>query len=166
MANTFLAAAGYNTAGAIQSAGYNTAGAMQSSGYLEADLTFLEEHKLKLVPQDIREVQLAKGAIIAGIYTLINKAGITIDQVEKVFLAGGFGYAISPQSAVKIGLLPEEFEKKVIRAGNTAGLGARLFLHSEEFRKRANKIAQHAQHFDLSVDMDLAKEEWQTIFCV
>lgn len=129
-------------------------GKLDPSGYLESEITFLEEYNLKLQPQDIREVQLAKGAIIAGIYTLINKAEITIDKIEKVFLAGGFGYAIDPKSAVRIGLLPQELEHKVIRTGNTAGLGARLFLHSEAFKKRANEVAQKAQHFDLSVDMD------------
>jgi len=127
---------------------------LDPSGYLESELTFLEDYNLKLQPQDIREVQLAKGAIIAGIYTLINKAGISIDMIEKVYLAGGFGYAIDPVSAVRIGLLPPELEHKVIRTGNTAGLGSRLYLHSEEFKKRANNVAQEAKHFDLSVDMD------------
>ncbi len=127
---------------------------LDPSGYLEKDLVFLEEYDLKLTPQDIREVQLAKGAIIAGIYSLVKKANISINEIEKVYLAGGFGFSINPASAVRIGLLPSELEDKVIRAGNTAGLGARLFLQSDDFRRRIQKIAGMTDHFDLSMDMD------------
>lgn len=128
-------------------------GNLDMTGYLENDLVFLPEYDLKLTPQDIREVQLAKGAIVAGIHTLIGKAEIDIGQINKVYLAGGFGFAINPASAVAIGLIPPELEKLIIRTGNSAGLGARLFLHSASFRERISKITSMAQHFDLSADM-------------
>jgi len=123
------------------------------SGYIENPIKFLPESDLSLTPQDIREVQLAKGAIAAGIHTLIQKAEIQTSQISKVYLAGGFGYAIHTESAIDIGLFPEELVTKIIRAGNTAGLGARLFLHSEDFVERIKRIAATAGHFDLSTDM-------------
>ena len=123
-----------------------------ASGYLEKDLEFLPDSKLSLTPQDIREVQLAKGAIAAGIETLMHKAEISPDQISRVFIAGGFGYAINEESAMTIGLLPEAFRNKVIKAGNTAGLGAKLYLHSPDFRDRVKSLARRAQHFDLSAD--------------
>lgn len=126
---------------------------LDPSGYLEKAIHFIDESGLSLSPQDIREVQLAKGAIAAGIETLIKKAGIETRQIAKVYLAGGFGYAIHPESASALGLFPKELEDKIIRAGNTAGLGARLFLHSDEFAARIKNIADRAEHFDLSMDM-------------
>jgi len=123
------------------------------SGFLENPVNFLTESDLSLTPQDIREVQLAKGAIAAGIETLIKMADIQIDQISKVYLAGGFGYAIHPESAAAIGLLPEALIHKIIRAGNTSGLGARLYLHADKFGDRISQIASSADHFDLSMDM-------------
>ncbi|MCK5821552.1 MAG: DUF4445 domain-containing protein, partial [Bacteroidales bacterium] len=123
------------------------------SGYLENPVHFLKESDLSLTPQDIREVQLAKGAIAAGIETLLKMAEIQIDQISKVYLAGGFGYAIHPESASAIGLLPKALIPKIILAGNTSGLGARLYLHADEFGDRISKLASTAEHFDLSMDM-------------
>lgn len=126
---------------------------LDPTGYLEEAINFLPGSELSLTPQDIREVQLAKGAIAAGIHTLVNKAEIGFDQISKVYLAGGFGYAINPKSAAEIGLFPDELISKIIRAGNTSGLGARLFLQSDDFASRLKRIAAIAEHFDLSTDM-------------
>lgn len=125
---------------------------LDPAGYLEQPVSFLADPHLELTPQDIREVQLAKGAIAAGIQTLLEKASVAEDQVSRVFLAGGFGHAIREASAIRIGLLPVSFRKKVIRTGNTAGLGAQLYLHSNKFRDRVKKLAHEAEHFDLSAD--------------
>lgn len=126
---------------------------LDPSGYLESPIFFLKEANLSLTPQDIREVQLAKGAIAAGIETLIQKAEIQIDQISKVYLAGGFGYAIHPESAAAIGLFSKALIPKIIRAGNTSGLGARLYLHADKFGDRIIQLAASADHFDLSMDM-------------
>ena len=132
---------------------------LDPSGYLEEAVEFLDGGKtadglpLQLTPQDIREVQLAKGAIAAGIKTLLSEANIDASQVERLYLAGGFGYALHEDSAARIGLIPEKLKSKVIRAGNLAGLGARLALHSEEFKKRVDKIREKAEYFELSNHM-------------
>jgi len=132
---------------------------LDPSGYLEEAVEILDGGKtadglpLQLTPQDIREVQLAKGAIAAGIKTLLSEANIDASQVERLYLAGGFGYALHEDSAARIGLIPENLKSKVIRAGNLAGLGARLALHSEEFKKRVDMIREKAEYFELSNHM-------------
>lgn len=132
---------------------------LDPSGYLEDNVTFLDAEKtvshkpLQLTPLDIREVQLAKGAIAAGIETLIEKKGIKEDDIHKIYLAGGFGYALHPETAARIGLFPPSLIPKIIRAGNTAGLGARLSLHSKDFKKRVKKVLNKSTYFELSNDM-------------
>lgn len=78
-----------------------------------------------LITQEaVRAVQLAKAAIAAGIETALDRYGISPDQVDRVILAGGFGYYLKPEDAVLIGLLPAAWEKKTAAGGNTALAGA------------------------------------------
>lgn len=74
--------------------------------------------------ESIRAVQLAKGAIRAGMEILAKEYGITFDEIDRVVLAGGFGYYLNPKSAAAIGLLPEELAGKTVAGGNTALAGA------------------------------------------
>ncbi len=80
-----------------------------------------------LTQADVREVQLAKGAIAAGIKLLAGQLGIEVEDIRTVYLAGAFGNYISRRSAQRIGLLPFPVER-VVPAGNTALLGAKLAL--------------------------------------
>lgn len=80
--------------------------------------------------QAVRAIQLAKGAILAGIRILLREYGIQEEQIDRVVLAGGFGYYLNPQDAAKIGLLPKELVSKTVSGGNTALAGAlRLGRH-------------------------------------
>jgi uncharacterized 2Fe-2S/4Fe-4S cluster protein (DUF4445 family) len=124
-------------------------GKIDMMGYMEENAGLLNG-KLYLTPQDIREVQLAKGAIAAGIKVLIHEAGITPGDIRQVFMAGGFGYALHDWSAGRIGLIPLGLEKKQIRAGNTSGLGARLWLHSGDFRDFTRNLAAQVRYVELS----------------
>lgn len=74
--------------------------------------------------QAIRAVQLAKGAIRAGIEILVKEYGIGYADIDRVVLAGGFGYYLNPSSAATIGLLPQELAGKTVAGGNTALAGA------------------------------------------
>lgn len=74
----------------------------------------------------VRAVQLAKAAIAAGIETLLIKYGITSEQVDRVVLAGGFGYYLQPEAAAQIGLLPGALAGKAAPGGNTALSGGLL----------------------------------------
>jgi len=80
-----------------------------------------------LVTQEaVRSIQLAKAAIAAGIEILLQHYGVEAEQVDRVVLAGGFGYYLKPEDAAQIGLLPERLAGKAIAGGNTALAGALL----------------------------------------
>lgn len=74
--------------------------------------------------QSVRAIQLAKGAIAAGIRILTQKYGICLKEIDRVVLAGGFGYYLKPEDAAQIGLLPRELADKTVTGGNTALAGA------------------------------------------
>jgi uncharacterized 2Fe-2S/4Fe-4S cluster protein (DUF4445 family) len=93
-------------------------------------LAFLvsREGQVILTQKDIRQVQLAKGAIAAGISLLLDEQGLTPEEVDTVFVAGAFGAHLSPESLVGIGLLPEAFGDRIRFVGNTSKEGARALL--------------------------------------
>jgi len=127
-------------------------GTIDATGYLPADAPIVSVNSsvVALVPQDIRELQLAKGAIAAGVEILMMEAGIKAEKIARVYLAGGFGYALHDWSTTRIGLIPAKLENRLIRAGNTSGLGARLWLHSEEFRDYTRNIIPRMEYVELS----------------
>lgn len=89
-----------------------------------------------LTQEDIREIQLAKGAIAAGILVLCDHFRIRPEDIDEVLLAGAFGSFIDPDSACRIGLLPPLLQGRIRAAGNAAGAGALLFsLHPDRFRE-------------------------------
>jgi len=102
--------------------------------------------------QDIREVQLAKAAISAGILSLLNKAGRSVSEVDHLYIAGGFGSYISKKSAADIGLFPAELLSKTESVGNTAGLGALSCALSEDNFSTADGIAKITEYVELSSD--------------
>lgn len=82
---------------------------------------------LHISQKQIRNLQLAKAAVRGGIEVLLKKEGLCPDQIDKVYLAGGFGYYLDVHAAVQIGLLPKELETKTIACGNAALLGAAVY---------------------------------------
>ena len=104
--------------------------------------------------KDLREVQMAKSAIASGIEILIKEAGIGYDDIENVYIAGGFGSFMNIESAVNIGLLPKQLRERIISIGNAAGTGAKLYLLSDLYRKKANETTQLTQYIELSTRPD------------
>lgn len=84
----------------------------------------VEEAGVRLTQQNIREFQLAKAAVRCGIEELLEQCGRKAEEVEQVYLAGGFGYYLSEQDALATGILPPEFAGKVRAVGNAALAGA------------------------------------------
>lgn len=105
---------------------------------------------LGFTQKDLREVQLAKAAIRAGIDTLLIHAGKTVDDIGTLWLAGGFGSYIRPESAAAIGLIPAELADKSRSLGNAAARGALLCLLSGTRRREALEITRNAQAIELS----------------
>jgi len=112
------------------------------------------DHDIVLTQKDVREVQLAKSAIYAGILTLIDIAGIRPDQIGRVYLAGGFGNYIRIASAVRIGLLPAGLEDRILPVGNSAGTGALLALKSLAFEREIDKVKKRSRYIELSLRPD------------
>ncbi|MCL4195082.1 MAG: DUF4445 domain-containing protein, partial [Thermoguttaceae bacterium] len=103
--------------------------------------------------RDIRQLQLASGAIRAGIVLLLRRAGLGPGDLEAVLIAGGFGNFIRRKNAQRIGLLPPDVPRHRIRyQGNTSLAGARLALLSVEARREAEDLARRTEHIDLSTD--------------
>lgn len=109
-----------------------------------------EKHPVYLTGKDIREIQLAKAAICAGIYTLLDKASLSLCDVSSVVLAGGFGSHINKTSACRIGLIPRELENKIVSVGNAAGAGAVAILLSSSAREAARNICEKSDYTELS----------------
>ena len=108
---------------------------------------------ITVTAQDIREVQLAKAAVCAGVHVLIKEAGLTLESVEQVIIAGGFGSHINKESACRIGLFPKELLEKITVAGNAAGMGACKAL-LEPAKNIFDKLAKDTQYIELSGNQD------------
>jgi len=109
-----------------------------------------------LTQKDIREVQLAKAAIRAGIRILMNRLGMTDSDIDRVLLAGAFGNYIRPSSAVRIGLLPNVPLDRIQSVGNAAATGAEILLISDEGRERAAKLARRIQYVEIAHEANFA----------
>ncbi len=107
---------------------------------------------LVFTQKDVREVQLAKGAMAAGIQMMCRRLGIRTDDIQTVLIAGAFGSYMSPASACGIGLIPPELEEKVTAIGNAAGQGARLCVLSIDEYKRAAVLSRHVEYLELAAD--------------
>ncbi|MDZ7376571.1 MAG: ASKHA domain-containing protein, partial [candidate division KSB1 bacterium] len=114
---------------------------------------------IKIKQQDIRELQLAKGAMAAGIEILMKELGISVDQIEQVFIAGAFGSYLNKYNALKIGLLPAISPEKIHFVGNAASLGAKKFLLSQRARDEAEYIINTTHYIELA-----GRQDFQEIF--
>ncbi|OUJ18173.1 putative Fe-S clusters-containing protein containing DUF4445 domain [Methanonatronarchaeum thermophilum] len=120
------------------------------------------KHDVTLTNQDIREVQLAKGAISAGAHILMDELGI--DKPDEIMLAGAFGNYIDKISALTIGLFPEVGIDDIKMAGNAAGVGARLALIDKNKRQKARELPTQIKYYRLAThedfDMEFARAQY------
>lgn len=108
------------------------------------------EASVILTQQDIRQFQLAKAAVQAGIKVLLSSRSILLEQVEQIWIAGVFGGHISRRSAVQTGLFPDVPVEKLSVVGNAAAQGAALALLSPKFRQSLEQVAGKAEHLELA----------------
>ncbi|MBD3293138.1 MAG: DUF4445 domain-containing protein [Armatimonadia bacterium] len=109
--------------------------------------------------KDLREVQLAKGAVRAAVELLCSEAGIDCSEIDEVLLAGAFGNYIDRRSALRMGLLPDVTVEQIRGIGNAAGAGALAALLSVDERSRAAELARDAEHIEL-----MANPHFQLVF--
>lgn len=112
----------------------------------------LDYQRITLSQQDIREIQMAKSAIRAGIESLIERSGISRQCIHQVFLAGGFGYYLDPQKAAVIGLLPADLAERTTAVGNTSLKGAIGLLTGAVTLEELQAIAAGAEEIVLGND--------------
>lgn len=115
----------------------------------------LEETKTKKImvtQKDIRELQLAKAAMAAGIQLLVKGYGIEVGDIKEVLLAGAFGNYLNPHSACVIGLIPRELEDRVKMIGNAAGAGSQLALLSSGEYQRCGNAARNVEFVELGTN--------------
>lgn len=112
----------------------------------------LDYQRITLSQQDIREIQMAKSAIRAGIESLIERSGISRQRIHQVFLAGGFGYYLDPQKAAVIGLLPADLAERTTAVGNTSLKGAIGLLTGAVTLEELQAIAAGAEEIVLGND--------------
>lgn len=112
----------------------------------------LDGQPILLTQKDVRELQLAKGAIAAGVKILMQQMGVTAEDVDILYLAGALGNYVNPYSAMRIGLLPVTAAEKIISLGNAASAGARMALLSKSHWTKAVALAEQIEHIELSVE--------------
>ena len=140
---------------------------IDESGRLE-DKSFTLCENVVLTQKDVREVQLAKAAIRAGIELLAERLGVQVEDIQKVYLAGAFGNYMNPASACRIGMIPPVLQDRIVPIGNAAGEGAKLcalsrkeFAYGQEMAKNTEflELASLPQFQDCYVDALLFCEE-------
>lgn len=105
---------------------------------------------LTITARDVRQLQLAKGALYAGVDILLEEMGADASQVEEILLAGAFGNYVKRESAVAVGLIPALPLERIRSIGNAAGVGAKLALASNSMRDRAQELAARVEYVELS----------------
>ena len=100
--------------------------------------------------KDIRQVQLAKGAIRSGIECLIQDSGVATEGIGKVLIAGSFGYHLKTKSLFNLGLLPRQFDGKVRMVGNTSKSGGHAFLTNRSLREKMSGIVKDVAVIELA----------------
>ena len=136
----------------------DSSGRIKETGHKYCDYIFKIEKQLAvyivkkgvfLTQQDIRNVQLAKAAIAAGISTLLNETETDIEDVQSLYLSGGFGSGINATSAAAIGLIPKQLVDRVQSIGNSALLGAERILLNND-KEKMKEISEFSTEISLS----------------
>jgi len=115
--------------------------------------------KIYISQTDIRQIQLAKAAVRAGIYFLQQKLDVKENEIKHVYIAGAFGNYIRLESAQKIGLLPNVSGQVFHFIGNAASTGAQMMLLCSEYRKKAENLANRIEYVEIAYE-----KSFETVF--
>lgn len=131
-------------------------GTLDETGAVEEDTVPLFDG-ISVTREDIRNIQLAKAAIAAGIRTLLEVTETSEEEISTFYLAGGFGKHLNLDSAVRIGLFPAALRNKVKVLGNAALQGAAAMLTEENLKETAASLTKTAKHVNLGGDATFNK---------
>ena len=113
--------------------------------------------RVYLTQDDIRQVQMAKGAIAAGIELMAAHLGVELNEIGQVYLAGAFGTYMNPRSACRMGLLPAALAGKITAVGNAAGSGAKLLARSARALDHAQQLVSRIEFLELAALPDFQR---------
>lgn len=133
----------------------NYSSVRRRSGVLEYVLDY--EENVVLSQKDIRKLQLAIAAFKVGYKILLSKAGISPDKVEKIYVAGSFGFHVNPVNAIEIGLLPKADPSQIEFIGNGSLGGAILYLTSSEARKLCKDVFRKIKVIEAPMEKEFQK---------
>ena len=126
-------------------------GELDETGRLQSgDVYRIGDTGVYLTQQDVREVQLAKAAMAAGIALMAERLGIDIEDIQEVDIAGAFGNYIDPDNACAIGLIPECLRDRIVPVGNAAGEGAKSALMDRGDWLSARTLAETTEFLELA----------------
>ena len=111
---------------------------------------------VRFYQEDVREIQLAKSAVCAGIEIMLKKAGITPDEIDTFYIAGGFGYKLNYNKAAKIGVFPEILTEKISAEGNSCLNGLKKCILDEGGLKKMQDIKNLCEEVQLSLEEDFS----------
>lgn len=114
------------------------------------ELVLREEPELFVTQGDVRQVQLAKGAILSGFLALLNQAGISMDELDEVLIAGQFGAHLPAESLVGTGILPKTVQEKIVYVGNSSKTGAYMTLMSRQVKQEIEALADQIEYMELA----------------
>lgn len=117
----------------------------------------LVKGQIYITQEDIREIQLAKGAIKAGMKTLLEEKNIRWDEIDGLLVGGAFGSYLNKKAARRIGLFPELSLEKIKVVGNTASIGAVMALTSQKVQERAFELSKRAEFVELASHSEFYK---------
>ncbi|MCF0141087.1 MAG: DUF4445 domain-containing protein [Mogibacterium sp.] len=115
--------------------------------------------RLLITQGDVRQVQLAKGAILSGFYALLNKAGVSMEELDKIMIAGQFGAHLPADSLTGTGIIPKGLEDKIVYVGNSSKTGAYMALMSKTVKREMEELAHNMDYMELG-----ASENYERLF--
>lgn len=118
------------------------------------DKKFYITEEIYISQKDIRQIQLAKGAIASGISMLLKEINIGIEDIDEAVIAGAFGYHLNPESISIVGIIPKGFRGKINFVGNSSIEGARIALINKEKLKEMSEIKKSMKVIELSTRYD------------
>ncbi len=120
-------------------------GIIDETGHIEKDFSLF--YGVTLTQEDVREFQQAKSAVCSGIQTLIKQAEISFEDIENLYISGGFSAKLNIENAVKTGLLPEDVKEKCVPVNNSSLMGAVKFAYE---KNDLSAFLCNAEYIDLS----------------
>ena len=124
----------------------------ETGAFAERDKNFELENHVGVTPADVRQIQLAKGSVRAGLETLLTATGVDKSQIDTLYIAGGFGSYLDMQSAADIGLIPRELLERVKVIGNAAHTGATMLLRDKALIRATEQMAEGARTIALDAN--------------